>query len=613
MSDDNFSEEDKELYLEVLRDSTTPFDRFVARGDIEDVIDIPSSRKIIDRMIFRAIKQTQFDQSTRLIPILGEAGSGKTHTYWAYKDKERKIKREIKGQSLEDNSGIPSGWTIIYVPSPPASIRILLHVYTCIIDELGANILSKLAHKLVERWGGSKKKHLGIFGKTDIEEVIQRGIREYPGVFADCVKALVLYELDKEKRPLAERWLLGEELDEEELDILGISSVIEEDDICLAMIKLISEHTEETIVLYFDEMESPYRMHGEDAERKFLEVLKRLYNEVKNLIIIIAVLKDIWPRILEIADMPLRSRMEPEHELKKWAFDDLKLYFAKAMVYFWDQNNLPPPPNVLFPLDERVLETIYNKTNGNQRSIIKLIRIFIEKIIMGDMTIEDLIKDEKIKPHAEVPSSPLSKNEIDEEIKKIAENARASSEKSNLAQKIEQMMAEEDFIIEVNPASVAGAALKCIKILGEQFNKSVDVDVEFSFIQNKRTVTLAGLIKLDNKKIALEVPSVKSFNRAAGVAGFYAVKRLDSAFSQNQIDEAILIIPKGTSGQKFQSLLKKHPNIHLVEINDDEGEELLLKITKSKVSEKGWEIGKYIFPDLPDYQPEELEEKDDGA
>ncbi|GAG66051.1 unnamed protein product, partial [marine sediment metagenome] len=85
-----------------------------------------------------------------------------------------------------------------------------------------------------------------------------------------------------------------------------------DDDTCLAMIKIITENLGKVIVLYFDEIESPYRMHGELAERKFLEVLKKQYNEVQKLVIVIAVLKEIWPRILEIADQPLRSRMEPE-------------------------------------------------------------------------------------------------------------------------------------------------------------------------------------------------------------------------------------------------------------------------------------------------------------
>ena len=220
----------------------------------------------------------------------------------------------------------------------------------------------------------------GIFTKPKIEEVIQKGIREFPGVFADCVKALVTYQLDKTKKALAERWLLGEDLEPEELNELGINSVVEEDDVCLAMIKIITENLDRVLILYFDELESPYRMLGEAAERKFLEILKRLYNEVKGLVIIIAVLKEIWPRILEIADPPLRSRMEPEEELKPFSLNDLKIFFSKSMESFWEDNNLSPPLYPLFPLNEKLIEIIYEKTQGNPRNSIKLCRRFIEKV-----------------------------------------------------------------------------------------------------------------------------------------------------------------------------------------------------------------------------------------
>lgn len=586
------ADEDRELFLDILREGTTPFDRFVSRGDLEDVIDIPMSRSSIDRSIFRSVAQTQLDQSTRMIPILGEAGAGKTHAYWAYKDKERKMKAAEEGIDYQG----PTGWTVVYVPSPPAAIRILLHVYSCMIDELGADVLGVVATKLVDRWGGKKRKRLGLFGKVDIDEVIQAGIREYPGVFADCVKALVVFNLDKDRRSLAERWLLGEDLDEDELDILGINSVIEEDDVCLAIIKILSENIDDTIILYFDELESPYRMHGEEAERKFLEVLKRLYNEVKNLLIIIAVLKEIWPRILEIADAPLRSRMEPEQELKKWNFDDLKLYFAKSMAHFWAQNNLNPPAYPLFPLNDQVLQAVYNKTDGNQRSIIKLIRIFIDKIVMGDMTVEELIADEKIVPTAQ----PMAKSEIDEEILKMAaaSAAKTAKGKTSLAERIEQMMQEEEFIIDVNPASIAAASLKIIKIVGDQNDKEYKVDLEFKFRLGKRNVTLAGLVTYNGKKIALEIPSVKTFSRSGGVAAFYAAKRLMNALEQKAIDESILIVPLNTKGQKYRSILSQNPTIHVVEIDDESGESLLRSAGTDKPSVEGYQIVKHVFPDL---------------
>ncbi|MHA2184988.1 MAG: hypothetical protein ACXAAI_08315, partial [Promethearchaeota archaeon] len=292
------SDDDKAMYLDVLREAPImPFSNFVSRADIEDPVDVARPRAFIDREVYRLVQQTSRDRGSRLIPILGSAGSGKTHAYHSFKDKERENRKKIEQsqEAREVEVGIvPVDWTIVYVPSPPASIRVLLHVYTCMIEELGAGLLDVVSEKLVAKWGGQKK---GIFQKPKLDEVIQVGIREFPGVFADCVKALVTYQLDKNKKALAERWLLGEDLEDEELNELGINSVVEEDDVCLALIKIITENLDGVLILYFDELESPYRMLGALAEQKLLEILKRLYNEVKGLVIIIAVLKEIWPRI----------------------------------------------------------------------------------------------------------------------------------------------------------------------------------------------------------------------------------------------------------------------------------------------------------------------------
>ncbi|KKM12145.1 hypothetical protein LCGC14_1720300, partial [marine sediment metagenome] len=453
------NDDDKELYLSVLSEAPIiPFSNFVSRGRIPDKIDVSRPRAYIDREVYRLVLQTSRDLSSRLIPILGSAGSGKTHAYHSFKDKEREYRKKIdeSGESQEievSKIAEPVDWTIVYVPSPPASIRVLLHVYTCIIEELGAELLDIVSEKLIKKWGGVKK---GLFQKPKIDEVIQKGIREFPGVFADCVKALVTYQLDKNKKGLAERWLLGEDLDEKDLKELGINSVVEEDDVCLALIKIITENLDRVLILYFDELESPYRMLGEAAERKFLEILKRLYNEVKGLVIIVAVLKEIWPRIIEIADAPLRSRMEPEQELKPFSLNDLKIFFSKSMEAFWDDNNLNPPLYPLFPLNEKLIEIIFEKTQGNPRNSIKLCRRFIDKVVMEEMTVEELME-----VGAEIVASPKPQMETEEEAIDF------SKPREIIKKTIDDILAEEEYSIDVNPQSVAGATLKCINMIGE--------------------------------------------------------------------------------------------------------------------------------------------------
>ncbi|MHA2474260.1 MAG: hypothetical protein ACXAES_13620, partial [Promethearchaeota archaeon] len=541
---------------------------------------------------------TSRDRGSRLIPILGSAGSGKTHAYHSFKDKERENRKKIEQsqEAREVEVGIvPVDWTIVYVPSPPASIRVLLHVYTCMIEELGAGLLDVVSEKLVAKWGGQKK---GIFQKPKLDEVIQVGIREFPGVFADCVKALVTYQLDKNKKALAERWLLGEDLEDEELNELGINSVVEEDDVCLALIKIITENLDGVLILYFDELESPYRMLGALAEQKLLEILKRLYNEVKGLVIIIAVLKEIWPRIIEIADAPLRSRMEPEQELKPFSLNDLKIFFSKSMESFWEENNLNPPLYPLFPLNEKLIEMIFEKTKGNPRNSIKLCRRFIDKVVMEEMTVEELLE-----AGAEIVATAKPPSEIEEEAIDF------SKPREVIKKTIEDILAEEEYSIEANPQSVAGATLKCITMVGEDKGKKFSTQMEFKFMMGKRSQTLAALIEAEGRKWGLEIPSIKTFERSAGVAGYYAAKRLKDAIAEKAIDYGILIVPQGTGGAKYELILKDNPDIHRIEINNEIGEDLIKNALKSP-TQKGWEIAKVIFKDIGDFVPPPVEETD---
>ncbi len=591
------------MYLDVLRDAPIlPFSNFVSRGDIPDKVDIARPRSYIDREVYRLVQQTYRDKASRLIPILGSAGTGKTHAYHSFKDKERENKKRL--ERAEDIEEIDAGkfassvdWTIVYVPSPPASIRVLLHVYTCIIEELGAELLDIVSEKLVKKWGGSKK---GIFQKPKLDEVIQMGIREFPGVFADCVKALVTYQLDKNKKNLAERWLLGEDLEDEELRELGINSVVEEDDVCLSLIKIITENLDRVLILYFDEIESPYRMLGEVAERKFLEIIKRLYNEVKGLVITIAVLKEIWPRIIEIADAPLRSRMEPEQELKPFSLNDLKIFFSKSMEAFWEDNNLNPPLYPLFPLNEKLIEMIYEKTKGNPRNSIKLCRRFIDKVVMEEMTVDELLE-----VGAKIVATARPKAEIEKE-----EVIDFSKPREVIKKTIEDILAEEEYSIDVNPQSVAGATLKYINMVGEEKGKDFKTQMEYKFMLGKRGQTLAALIESKGKKWGMEIPSIKTFDRSAGVAGYYAAKRLKDAISVKAIDFGILIVPEKTKGDKFNLILKSNPNIHRVELNNEIGERLIANALKYP-TEEGWNICKIIFKDIGEYVPKVEETQSD--
>ena len=380
--------DDVETYLKTLREGPTPFDRFVARRDIRDVVDVPTPRKQIDNVVLSAIAETARDKACRLIPVLGSVGSGKTHTYWAYKDKETRMKdlRVIGGKEI--TNGMPR-WSIVYVPNPLPPIQMLQHLYTCIIDELGREILETCSKNLMNRWGANKRSAK----KKDIDAIIANGLQDYPGIFAECIKVLTIYELDKNRHLIAERWLFGEELKSKDLDALEVKSTLGNDEVCWAMLKLLTENAGQVFVLFFDDFFEASSGSERRVETRFFDILRQLYSDVKNVVLLLTDNKDNWPNTLNLADRNLRSFMSTPLEILPFTVEDVKTYFVKSMEQYWRENNLPLPRDPLFPLNNTVLEILFQKANGNPRNTVKLLRLFIDKIVTGEVTLAQLATD----------------------------------------------------------------------------------------------------------------------------------------------------------------------------------------------------------------------------
>ncbi|MHA2301609.1 MAG: hypothetical protein ACXACD_11705, partial [Candidatus Thorarchaeota archaeon] len=169
---------DEAMYLEILRENP-PLRSYVSRGDTRDSIDIPGPHEDADRAIFRAIRFTMQDGVPRFQPILGSAGMGKTHLFWALKDREDYFK---KGRFLA-----------VYVPSPPAPIRIPLHIHACIVDTAGEDIFNQAVDMLMMKFGGLRGASYETY---DYTYALERLLCDYPGISADVMKALLRYRLD---------------------------------------------------------------------------------------------------------------------------------------------------------------------------------------------------------------------------------------------------------------------------------------------------------------------------------------------------------------------------------------------------------------------------------
>ncbi len=608
----------------------TPFDRFVSHGHQKDPLelDIDSPRKKTERIVNRALRSTISDSTARFVPIVGKAGTGKTHYYWVLKDREMKTE---EGQK----------WKVFYIPSPPAMVRTLQHIYTCLVDEIGLDLIKEVSKKVRDVY-----QKRGILGGSGMKETIEIACRENPGPSADVIRSLLTVEMSdrKQKRVLAEKWLLAEPLSEEDIATIQVSSIIEDDDTCLAAIKIFAKYLDEVLVFYFDEMEIPFRTFGEEAEVNLLETIKRLFNEVPNCIIITACIDTVWNRIYDdepdkpsLADGALKGRMESVAELIPFTVEDIENYYINAMKYFWEiEMNVDAPEDPLFPFDQKVFQIIFNKSKGNPRESIKLIRDYLDEVIYDEgeavITPEEIMETEKVKSQPiEIPKpeviieenkpteviepepEPVIENTISqetiieepkpeaelpviEEVKPVTETNESQAERIKKTL-VKIAIEEDDYVIEVTPQSVAGAAVSSVELLSG--DNKVDAVLGYNFTTKGKAKTISAKIEVAGNKYGIDVCSCKSFDRSGGVAAYYSINRLKDGLDSHEFNKTILIVPKGTGGAKYMSVRESNAEtIQVIELNQKDAENLILGSNKKEPSIFGKEIAAVIFPEL---------------
>jgi hypothetical protein len=477
---------DSSMYLDILREDP-PLKRFVSRGDMRDDIDIPNPHKNVDRAIFRVVRFTMKDTTPRFQPILGTAGIGKTHMYWVLKDQEDYF---AAGRFLA-----------VYVPSPPSPVRVPLHLHACIVDEAGEHLFEQAIDMLITKFGGLKGVTHEVY---DYTYALERLLVEYPGISADVVKALLRYRLDPASRDLARRWLFGDTLNDDDLNRLGVRSILEEDDVTMATIKLLAEGSDVPLLLFIDEMEGPYNTYGEAGERHFLEVLKRIYNESKNVVIVASCLSEVWERIYNLVDGPTRSRMEAPAELAPFSREDVAAFVTETMARYWLLQNIESPPSPLFPFSESDIDAAFQHSGGNPREAIKHLIPRLDTIL------------------------------FDRPVEVVAE--------------------QDDYVVKLTAAVVTDSIVRALTLAGASLGATASLKIS-SVEGQKPQATIVEISRGDvSRCIGIDVPNVKDWDRSGGVAAFYAGKRLATILDDGTVASSILAVPIATKGAKFDSL-----------------------------------------------------------
>jgi hypothetical protein len=242
-----------------LRMVGSPFKKFVSTGKINEELGVVNSRENLLDSIVEIVKNDE----NIILPIIGEVGQGKTHLFWA-----------LKNKLLYFN--------IIYLSLENVYKKFYYNTYAEFIESMGVEPLRYIANQLCNEWGASERK-FGFFHVANIlkvrNEAYNRCCIEFDdeNALSNVINAITTHQLDPYKKIDAERWLLGELMDIRELSRLNLTSDLRNKNNAFAMLKILIENSKLGNVLFIDDFEKIISLvkPNEAEQDEFEEVFDR--------------------------------------------------------------------------------------------------------------------------------------------------------------------------------------------------------------------------------------------------------------------------------------------------------------------------------------------------
>lgn len=323
-----------------------PFISYVSRVDYKserDVIDILNPRKTVIEAINSQLSDIIITKESRIQPILGSTGYGKTSLFLVLK-----------------NASLATDCYCIYIPTP-STLQTVEHlfsiVYFQLIKQIGMTVLQDVITNITKTFGS-----------------LDQAINEFAG--KEALVAEMFFALQNEKFNKTARFLLaGLKLENPILPEPG--NLMEDEELCFAALKVVSVYSSKPIIFFFDEIEGLFVTYGVKPEKRILERIKRMYNELSNSLILLGCLTQVWEKILEVSTVSTVSRFETPALLHRFNKEDLEELVAKYMAQFFkNMRSLRKPASTdsIWPFTDTDIQEALEKTAGNPREIIKYLK-----------------------------------------------------------------------------------------------------------------------------------------------------------------------------------------------------------------------------------------------
>ncbi len=396
-------------FLERLENSLSPFEKFVAKSDIDENLPLVNNREYILKKVIKTLNE---NKTQRIISLLAETGTGKTY-----------FLHQIKN-SLDFDA--PS----IFIDVPPNSDIFFYDIYTKIIELVESSELQRITRKLADLWGSQEKKY-GLFRSISTLRVLDQAKKtssfnnsKHQPQLEQVMIVIITHAIDPERSALAERWLLGDIMDYDELFFLGVENNLSSKYMAEELLHLLTEYLEYGVIIMFDDIDKNWERYSkfdhnddfydefedkyqtltpvadEDNVPDFFEQIVKILKRNKKIKIIISMQTENKDEILSKFPEDSKYLINEPITIYNFTTKDTKDYYLEALELYRKNHDLSAiPHNKFFPLTEKLILLVYEYTLGNPREIIRNFQQIFDEIIFDETPIEQIEKnfEEKLK------------------------------------------------------------------------------------------------------------------------------------------------------------------------------------------------------------------------
>jgi len=360
---------------EIIKQADNPFDKYVTGNFCGEQLDqAPIVESIHQQELAKIAKILDWvgkDHRPRTVMLAGDSGMGKSYLL-------KRLKQQFDNKAF-----------FAYIDPWADSDYIWRHTLRYTVDSLMQVPENQQESQLL-----IMLKNISAFPEGNMgsrQQFINKMRATYQsGIYNGKVFFGVLYDLNNpELNITASDWLRGDDLDEEDLNSLGVKRAIDSEDAAQKMMRNLGIISPRPIVLCFDQLDNIPRLSNSnflDLQALF-NVNSSLHTYSRNFMAIVSMIAQTWKRNINVevqsADY---ARIDVVVRLRPISLDRAEELWASRLYPLHQQAN-PKPASPIYPLTRQWLEKKIPQGKTTPRYVLaegrKLIEEYKETLVIA--------------------------------------------------------------------------------------------------------------------------------------------------------------------------------------------------------------------------------------